>query len=271
MDENTNIEQNAGAAKQQDTKTKRDLALERLKTRHPDTEYADDEAMYGAINDDYDADQKALQGYKDNEKAMGDWLGSDPEAATFLQAMKAGKSPYAELIRTHGEDAIDYYSDPDNADEIASAQSEFLQNAANGKKLQEEYDKNMPSSYEVFDKLEEKYGEEAVNEAIDQCFQTMRNVVTGKFTEEMITAFIKAKNHDTDVADAAHEGEVRGKNTKHVKNLELRKKGDGTADLDSANANTKQTDNQPDFGAVGRASRRGNVWERGNEKRTHIR
>ena len=52
MDENTNIEQNAGAAKQQDTKTKRDLALERLKTRHPDTEYADDEAMYGAINDD---------------------------------------------------------------------------------------------------------------------------------------------------------------------------------------------------------------------------
>jgi hypothetical protein len=63
------------------------------------------------------------------------------------------------------------------------------------------------------DMVEEKYGEEAVNDAIDQCFQTMRNVVTGKFTEEMITAFIKAKNHDTDVADAAHEGEVRGKNS----------------------------------------------------------
>ena len=52
MPDNTNIEQNAGAAKQQETKTKRDLVLERLKTRHPDTEYADDEAMYGAINDD---------------------------------------------------------------------------------------------------------------------------------------------------------------------------------------------------------------------------
>ena len=45
MPDNTNIEQNAGAAKQQETKTKRDLVLERLKTRHPDTEYADDEAM----------------------------------------------------------------------------------------------------------------------------------------------------------------------------------------------------------------------------------
>lgn len=271
MPDNTNTEQNAGAAAQQATKTKRDLALERLKTRHPDTEYADDEAIYGAINDDYDADQKSLQGYKDNEKAMADWMGSDPAAATFLQAMKAGKSPYAELIRTHGEDAIDYYSDPDNADEIANAQSEFLKNASDGKKLQEEYDKNMPASYAVFDKLEEKYGEEAVNEAIDQCFQTMNNVVKGIFTEDMITAFIKAKNHDTDVADAAHEGEVRGKNTKHMKNLELRKKGDGTADLDSANAETGKTDNQPELGALGRVTRRGNIWERGNEKRTRIR
>ena len=38
MPDNTNIEQNAGAAKQQETKTKRDLALERLKTLHPDNE-----------------------------------------------------------------------------------------------------------------------------------------------------------------------------------------------------------------------------------------
>ena len=43
MNKNINTEQNAGAAKQQDTKTKRDLALERLKTRHPDTEYADED------------------------------------------------------------------------------------------------------------------------------------------------------------------------------------------------------------------------------------
>ena len=45
------------------------------------------------------------------------------------------------MIRTHGEDAIDYYSDPDNADEIANAQSEFLKNASDGKKLQEEYER----------------------------------------------------------------------------------------------------------------------------------
>ena len=67
------------------------------------------------------------------------------------------------------------------------------------------------------------------------------------------------------------EGEVRGKNSKYVKNLELRKKGDGTAELDSANAETQSTDNQPDLGALDRASRRGNIWQRGHEKRTRIR
>lgn len=271
MAENTNTEQNAGAATQQATKTKRDLALERLKARHPDTEYADDEAIYSAINDDYDEDQKTLEGYKANEKAMSDMMSADPRSAVFLQSMKGGKNPYVELIRNFGDDAIDYYSDPDNADEIADASEEYLKKVAEGNNLQAQYDVNFPQSLKLFDKLDEQYGEEAVNEAIGECFVTMRNVVVGKFTEKMITSFIKAKNHDQDVADAAHEGEVRGKNSKHMQNLQLRKKGDGTADLDSANAEPPKTDNQPDLGALGRAARRGNIWERGNEKRTHVR
>ena len=45
MAENTNNTQNAGAATHQAQKTKRDLVLERLKIRHPDTDYADDEAI----------------------------------------------------------------------------------------------------------------------------------------------------------------------------------------------------------------------------------
>ena len=94
MAENTNNTQNAGAATQQAQKTKRDLALERLKIRHPDTDYADDEAIYGAINDDYDEDQKALEGYKANEKAMSDMMTADPRSAAFLQAMFQSTHPH---------------------------------------------------------------------------------------------------------------------------------------------------------------------------------
>ncbi len=271
MPENIN-EQNAGAATQQATKTKRDLALERLKSRHPDTEYQDDESIYGAINDDYDSDQKTIEGYKANEKALADMMSADPKSAVFLQAMKQGKNPWLELVRNFGEDAIDYFSDPDNTDDIAAAQSDYLKKVTEGDKLEEEYNKNMPESLEVFDKFEEKYGEDTTNEVIGEIIVDANNVMQGKFTEEMLTMRLNAKNHDKDVEDAAHEGEVRGKNSKHIKNLELRQKGDGTADLDSAPSDNRGSgDGQPDLGAIGRMTRKGNIWERGGEKRTRMR
>lgn len=263
MTGNTNIGQNAGAAAQQTTKTKKDLALERLKTRHPDTDYADDEAIYGAINNDYDEDQKALKEYKANEKAMSDMMTADPRSATFLLSMKNGKNPFVEMVRNFGDDMIDYLSDPESADEVAAAQEEYLKKVADGKKLQEEYDKNMEESLKVFAQMDKEFGEETTNELVGKLMIVANDVIRGKFTKETLDMFRMAQNHDKDVAEAAHEGEVRGKNSKHMKNLELRKKGDGTADLDSANAEAPKNDNQPDLGALGRIARKGNIWERG--------
>ncbi len=271
MADNTNIEQNAGAATQQSTKTKRDLALERLKTRHPDTDYADDEAIYGAINDDYEADQKAIEGYKANEKAMSDMMSADPKAAVFLQAMRGGKNPFVEMVRNFGDDMVDFLSDPDSQEEVAGAQEEYLKRVAESNKLKEEYDKNMDESLKVFAQMDKEFGEEATNELVGKLMVVANDVIRGKFTKETLDLFRLAANHDQDVADAAHEGEVKGKNSKHQERLKLRKKDDGTANLDSATAENKPSDNQPDFGALGRVARRGNIWERGGEKRTHNR
>lgn len=271
MAEIKNAEQNAGAATQQATKTKRDLALERLKSRHPDTDYADDDAIYGAINDDYDEDQKALEGYKANEKALSDMMSADPRSAVFLQSMKNGKNPFVEMVRNFGDDAVDFLSDPDNAEEVANAQEDYLKRVSEGNKLTEEYNKNMEESLKVFAQMDKEFGEDVTDELVGKLMIVANDVIRGKFTKETLDLFRMAKNHDQDVAAAAHEGEVRGKNAKHLKNLELRKKGDGTANLDSANADTPPTDNQPDFGALGRAARRGTIWERGGEKRTHLR
>ena len=267
MAENTNG-QNAGAAAQQATKTKRDLALERLKSRHPENEYADDEAIYGAINDDYDADQKELEGYKANEKAMSDMMGNNPNAATFLQGMMKGENPWSGFVRNFGEEGIDYFTDPDNAEEIGKAQEEYLKRVSEGKKLSDEYAKNMEASQAVFEQMDKEFGEEVTDKLIGKVMSVANDVIRGKFTKEALDMFRLAENHDQDVADAAHEAEVRGKNSKHLEKLKLRKKDDGTASLDSATAEaTKPTDNQPDLGALGRMTRRGNIYQRGNEKR----
>lgn len=271
MPENINV-QNAGVAAKQATKTKRDIALERLKSRHPDTDYQDDEAIYGAINDDYDSDQKTIEGYKANEKALSDMMSADPRSAVFLQSMRSGKNPFVELIRNFGEDIVDFLSDPDSAEEVAGAQEEYLKRVSEGNKLKEEYDKNMSESLNVFAKMDEEFGEDTTNELVGKLMVVANDVIRGKFTKEALELFRMAKNHDQDVADAAHEGEVRGKNSKHLGNLQLRKKGDGTADLDSAPADVNGGDDgQPDLGAIGRMARKGNIWQRGGEKRTHLR
>ena len=268
MAENTNNIQNAGAATQQAQKTKRDLALERLKIRHPDTDYADDEAIYGAINDDYDEDQKALEGYKANEKAMSDMMTADPRSAAFLQAMKGGKNPVVELVRNFGDEFVDILTDPEQADAIGEAQADYLKRVSESKKLDDEYAENIKKSYEVFDAMDKEFGEDVTNELIGKMFVVANDVIRGKFTKEALDMFRLAASHDEDVANASHEGEVRGKNIKYQKNLELRKKGDGVADLDSATAEPSQNgDNQSDFGALGRMARGGSIWERGGEKR----
>lgn len=266
-----NTGQTAGAATQQAAKTKKDLALERLKSRHPETEYADDEAIYAAINDDYDADQKAIENYKTNEKALSDMITSDPRSANFLMAMKSGKNPFVELVRSFGDDAIDYLSDPDNAAEIASAQEDYLKRVAEGNKLEEEYNKNMAESQKVFAQMDKEFGAEVTDDVIGKLMVIANDVIRGKFTKETLELLRLAKNHDQDVAEAAHEGEVRGKNAKHLEKLELRKRGDGIADLDSATADANRTDEQPDLGAIGRMTRRGNIWDRSGEKRIHNR
>lgn len=268
MAEDSTIIQNTGAVSQQTVKSKRDIALERLKARHPDVDYPDDDAVFGAINDDYDADQEALSGYKDNEKALSDMLSADPRAAALLKSMKKGGNPWTELIRQFGDDAIDWLSDPEHADEVAAAQQEYLDNITKGNKLEEEYHENMQKSLAILDDLDKEFGEETTNELVGKLISVANDVIQGKITKEAIGMFRLAANHDKDVEDAAHEAEVRGRNANITKNLRLKKKGDGTADLDGAGAERQPNRAEPDLGALG--GQRRSIWEVGNEKRTHM-
>lgn len=270
MDEEIKDGQTVGEAQKQATKTKRDMTLERLKARHPEAQYDDDESMYGAINDDYDADQKSIEGYKANEKALADMFSADPRSATFMQSMKKGGNPWVEIVRQFGDDALDYLSDPDNAEELATAQEEYLKNVSEGNKLSEEYDKNLEQSLKVLDEFEQEFGEDLTNELVSKLFVVANDVIRGKITKEALTMLKMASSHDEDVSNAAHEGEVKGRNANITSNIRLKKKDDGTPELGSSNAAAnRQGDDIPDIGALGREKR--NIWDAGNEKRIKMR
>ena len=52
-------------AEEKQVKSRRDQFGERLKKKYPDREYADDEALFGQINDDYDEYDNKLSGYEE--------------------------------------------------------------------------------------------------------------------------------------------------------------------------------------------------------------
>lgn len=251
-------------------KSKRDALVERLRGKYPDKDFSDVETLSGQISDDYDAYDKELGGYKEREQALSDMFTSDPRSASFVTAWRQGADPTVELIRRFGSDIKDAIDDPAMQEQIAAANKEYVERVTKSRELEEEYEKNIVATLDYLDGLtaEGKLAENDVDDAMALLVGIVHDGIVGKFSPETIDMAVKALKHDTDVEEAGHEGEVRGRNAKIKAELRHSKKGDGTARLDGQN-------NQ---GGGGRQMRRlgaldkyddgtQTIWERGGEKR----
>lgn len=217
-------------------KSKRDSFMERMKGKYPDREFADDEEIFGQISDDYDGYDKELTGYKEREKAFSDMFTSDPRSAAFLMQWKNGEDPEVALIRQHGKEGIEAaINDPEELEEIAAANKEYVERVAKEKELEDLYQKNIRESLGLLRRLSEEKGISA--DKIDDAWELLKKIVhdgvIGIFTEETVDLALKALSHDEDVNNAGHEGEVRGKNTKINETLRKKEQGDGLATLNS--------------------------------------
>lgn len=219
-------------------KTKRDLLGERLKRKYPDREYADDEALFGQINDDYDDYDGRLGKYEERERALVDVFNRDPRSAQFLTDMANGRDPWLNLIRRVGVDGMtDILNDPAKQDEFQEANKEYLERLARSKALDEEYEKNLAASQETVAAIQAEKGvsDDVMDKALDLLGEIANEVILGKFTRENIEIALKAINYDADMETAAHEAEIRGRNAKVEAALRKPSKGDGVPMLGGSN------------------------------------
>lgn len=261
----------------QTTKSKRDLMLDRLKAKHPEGNFEDDEAIYGQIHDDYDDFDKDIKDrnareeeMKAREAAFSELFTSDPRSSDFLKSWRDGGDPVIELIRQFGTDIKDAIDDPERLDEIAAANKEYLDRISQAKELEEQYQTNLAASLEALEKYQADNGlsDDEVDRIMEFLVTVMKNGILGIFSPESFDMALKAINHDADVAQAGHEGEVKGKNTKVEATLRKNKKSDGTAQLGGKNNSGNKLPKR-NLGALDRVSG-GSIFERGNEKRTKI-
>lgn len=252
----------------QEVKSNRDRYAARLKEKYPDKEFADDEALFGQINDDYDNYDKELSEYKDRESALSNLFTSNPRSAAFFTTMREGGDPIVAYVRQFGPEFTEALKDPEKQEALAEANKEYAERIADEKKYEEEYKKNISETLKTLEAFQNKNN--LTDEQVDECMAfligVMKDAILGKFSEESMLMALKAINHDQDVEEADHEGEVRGKNTRISEKLRKRGKGDGTAHLAGKNGGSAQRE-MPDLGAIDKGFGTSDIFERGGEKR----
>lgn len=233
----------------QPAKSRREQFGERLKKKYPDREYADDEALFGQISDDYDNYDAEIGKYKDREKELADLFANSPSSARFITDMAKGKDPWLAVIDRLGIDGVtDLINNPDKQKEYAEANKKYVEKLAKEKSLEEEFQKNMLATTDMLEKMQEERGisDDKMDAAMDLVWKIMGDAIVGKVTPETVDIALKAIDHDADVATARNEGEVAGRNANIEAKLRKPNKGDGTPNLaGSNNAPTRQKGKKP--------------------------
>lgn len=255
-------------AKNTEVKSNRDRYTERLKAKYPDKEFADDEALFGQINDDYDSYDNELSGYKEREKALSDLFASNPRSAAFLTDWRKGEDPVVGMVRKFGDDFKAALEDPEKQEALAAANKEFAERIAQEEEFEGQYQQNMTETVSTIEQMqaEESISDEDIDLAMEFLIGIMKDGILGKFSRESIRMALKAIKHDADVEQADREGEVRGRNTKIEEKLRKGGKNDGTANLGGKHGGSKPRE-MPDLGAIDQNYGTQNIWERGGEKR----
>lgn len=256
---------------EQKVKSKRDSLLERLKGKHPDMPLADDEELYGRINDDYDELENGISGYKKREEELSNMFAADPRSASFLTSWRKGGDPTIELVRQFGSEIKDALDDPEKMEAIAEANKEYVERVAKSKELDEQYEKNLSQSLsdlEAYQK-EKGFSDEEIDKGMEILSSIASDFILGKITSETLEMVFAALNHDADVEQAAIEAETRGKNTKIEEKLRKEKPQSGMpANLSGKNNSPKVPQKKQDLGVLDRYDdNNANIYERGGEKR----
>ncbi len=220
-------------------KSKRDLLGERLKKKYPDRDYADDEELFGQINDDYDEYDTELGQYRDRESRLTDLLSKDPRSAQFITDMAKGTDPWIAVIERLGIDGVtDLLNDPKKQSEYAEANKRYVERVAKERELEDEYEKNMREvTLPMLERMKQErgIGDDMIDAAWDYLHHVADAAIRGTFTEADIDMALKAVNHDADVQNARAEGTVAGRNAKIDEKLRKPQTGDGTPNLAGSN------------------------------------
>lgn len=237
------------------------MFLEAFRKRHPECDCADEERMFATLQSDIERDSRDLGELRRREAEMADMYYADPRSAAFLRSWREGSDPVVELVRRFGSEIRGALDDPAMQERLAEANRKYLERVAADHELTGEFETNMAASV---DRLEAMAGREGLtDEQLTGAWEWLRRVtdegIRGIVTEEAIRMALMAMSHERDVAAAAREGEIRGRNAAIDAHLESRRHAsDGTVTRSGAPARPRRL---PPMGVLDSYADYRSVWE----------
>lgn len=251
----------------------RDRAYERLKGRHSELDFDNEEQLWGAIDSDYGSYEEELSRAEEVDRSMAERFEKDPNFAQFFLDAIAGKSPVVALIERYGEDFRSYLDDPDKAEELATANKEYLGRISKEKELEEQYNSNIETSLQIADELQAEggYTDEQIDQAFTIILDNAQKAILGAVSKEMLEQTLKGINYDTDIAEAEQIGEVKAKNTKYKERVKKASELDELPPMidgrDSGVQSSKKTN--PTISILDKMTQKPDIWadmKRGNKR-----
>jgi len=198
-------------------KSRRDTFREGFATRHPDVDMNDEEAYYGALGDEYAANEEELRRSRADNEKLNRMFMENPNAAYFMNDMLDGKEQMGvSLMRHFGETFKDAVEDPteENVKAFADALDEHAARIKENDRLQAEFEGNVEASEQTIDgwAREHKATPEQVDAMRDFINKQFGNLLSGIITPQMLDFAFKGLNYDTDVVAAEASGAAKGRN-----------------------------------------------------------
>lgn len=208
----------------QGVKTKRQLLAERIKSRYPDLNVDDDEALSGQISSDYD-----LLDQRDQERQQfNDMLAQNPYAAPIVTGMATGKKDDGSPFDL-GEFLIDEYPEmiqdliegnPDTKKHYEESRDARRKAAEDEERFKAELDSKTQAEDAELDAAIKEMGlkPEEVAELIRQLYDPenglIRRAARFELVKDDFLMLFKILNYDNALKKADNDGYVRGKNEK---------------------------------------------------------
>lgn len=208
-----------------------------MRTRYPDRDFADEETMFGQIDDDYADYERRIGEYEARDKVVEEGMGRDPRAAHFFVQLVKGENPWTSLINMIGADGVrELMDDPAKQEEFAKANKEYVERLSEETSLKEEYRKNIAESMQMLDELSQERGlsDETVDAAMDLLAGIVDDAIRGRFRRENVEMALNALQRDADLENARAEGEIAGRNAKIEEQRRRSRQGDGMPGMGGA-------------------------------------